>query len=138
MSTDEPGYEEEIADKELDSSDDGKEAPMTYKEKAKANGIKYTVTDVPPLPLALMLGVQHYLTMLGTYVALNVPCRGGRRLLFGSPVRLFSCRSVCLLPHIRVFFRVRTTFFVLFLDRSDGAHPLDSLPCHGSQWSADG
>jgi hypothetical protein len=78
MSTDEPGYEEEVAVKELDSSDGGKETPMTYKEKAKANGIKYTVTDVPPLPLALMLGVQHYLTMLGTYVALNVPCRGRR------------------------------------------------------------
>lgn len=43
--------------------------PLTlYKDKAKANGIKYTVTDVPPLPQAIMLGVQHYLTMLGATV----------------------------------------------------------------------
>jgi hypothetical protein len=67
--------EEEIADKELDSSEDvvvAKETPLTYKEKAKANGIQYTVTDVPPLPLALMLGVQHYLTMLGECVCVCV------------------------------------------------------------------
>ena len=41
---------------------------MTYREKALANGVKYTVTDVPPLPTAIMLGVQHYLTMLGATV----------------------------------------------------------------------
>lgn len=42
--------------------------PLSYREKAMANGIKYTVTDVPPLPQAIMLGVQHYLTMLGATV----------------------------------------------------------------------
>ena len=42
--------------------------PLSYRDKALANGVKYTVTDVPPLPQAIMLGVQHYLTMLGATV----------------------------------------------------------------------
>uniref|UniRef100_A0A6S8I9G0 Uncharacterized protein n=1 Tax=Amphora coffeiformis TaxID=265554 RepID=A0A6S8I9G0_9STRA len=57
---------EELSEEELKHSD--KKTKMTYKEKALANGIKYTVTDVPPLPQAIMLGVQHYLTMLGATV----------------------------------------------------------------------
>jgi hypothetical protein len=40
----------------------------TYKEKAKENGMNYTVTDVPPLGTSLLLGLQHYLTMLGATV----------------------------------------------------------------------
>ncbi|CAB9530460.1 Nucleobase-ascorbate transporter [Seminavis robusta] len=40
----------------------------TYEERSKANGMVYTVTDVPPLPTAILLGVQHYLTMLGASV----------------------------------------------------------------------
>jgi len=39
---------------------------MTYAEKAKANsGLTYSVTDVPPIGLSILLGIQHYLTMLG-------------------------------------------------------------------------
>ena len=34
-------------------------------EKAKANGLRYGVSDVPPLGLSIVLGFQHYLTMLG-------------------------------------------------------------------------
>ena len=46
--------------------DDG--PAKTYKEKAKENGMNYTVTDVPPLGTSLLLGLQHYLTMLGATV----------------------------------------------------------------------
>jgi len=53
---------------------------MTYKEAAKANGkLKYAVTDVPPIPLSILLGVQHYLTMLGATIlipALICPAMG--------------------------------------------------------------
>ena len=62
---------EDTPHKASDSSEDDvvkDDRPLTYREKAKRNGIKYTVTDVPPLPLAIMLGVQHYLTMLGATV----------------------------------------------------------------------
>jgi hypothetical protein len=41
---------------------------LTYKEEAKALGMNYTVTDVPPLGTAMLLGTQHYLTMLGATV----------------------------------------------------------------------
>jgi len=34
-------------------------------EKAKPNGLRYGVSDVPPLGLSIVLGLQHYLTMLG-------------------------------------------------------------------------
>jgi hypothetical protein len=37
---------------------------LTYEERAKQNGMRYTVCDVPPLGLTIFLGVQHYLTML--------------------------------------------------------------------------
>lgn len=63
----------------LEGSDDSSESmpkqetrhtssTTTYKACAKARGIKYTVTDVPPLGLSMLLGVQHYLTMLGATV----------------------------------------------------------------------
>lgn len=41
---------------------------LTYREKAMKNGMSYTVTDVPPLGTSLVLGLQHYLTMLGATV----------------------------------------------------------------------
>jgi Permease family len=40
----------------------------TYKQRAKENGMNYTVTEVPPLGTSLLLGLQHYLTMLGATV----------------------------------------------------------------------
>ncbi|KAG7372394.1 xanthine/uracil permease family protein [Nitzschia inconspicua] len=40
----------------------------TYRERAIENGMNYTVTDVPPLGTSLLLGLQHYLTMLGATV----------------------------------------------------------------------
>lgn len=40
----------------------------TYKERAMENGMSYTVTDVPPLGTSMLLGLQHYLTMLGATV----------------------------------------------------------------------
>ncbi len=48
---------------------------MTYAEAAKANGLRYTVCDVPPVPLSIFLGIQHYLTMLGaTYLIPTLIC----------------------------------------------------------------
>lgn len=44
------------------------ERPISYKEAAKKNGINYTITDIPPLPTSMLLGLQHYLTMLGATV----------------------------------------------------------------------
>ena len=41
---------------------------MTCEEQAKASGMHYTVCDVPPLPTSVLLGAQHYLTMLGASV----------------------------------------------------------------------
>ena len=38
---------------------------VTYADAAKANGLRYAVADVPPVPLSILLGIQHYLTMLG-------------------------------------------------------------------------
>ena len=54
------GYEANIMEKE---------EPMTYREKALAAGRNYTVSDLPPLGTAVLLGVQHYLTMLGATVS---------------------------------------------------------------------
>ena len=59
-----PGKESETSVDLKKGMDDDDQPKMTYREKALANGIKYTVTDVPPLPQAIMLGIQHYLTML--------------------------------------------------------------------------
>ena len=50
------------------AAEEEEEATLTYRERAKANGIHYTVTDVPPLGLSMILGLQHYLTMLGATV----------------------------------------------------------------------
>jgi hypothetical protein len=49
---------------------EGDDAPTkkTYKQLAIENGMSYTVTDVPPLSTSLLLGLQHYLTMLGATV----------------------------------------------------------------------
>ena len=41
---------------------------LTYKERALKAGRNYTVTDVPPIGTSIVLGVQHYLTMLGATV----------------------------------------------------------------------
>ena len=42
---------------------------MTFREKAIASGRNYTVSDVPPLSTCILLGIQHYLTMLGATVS---------------------------------------------------------------------
>lgn len=45
------------------------EKTLTYREKALAEGRNYTVTDVPPIGTSIVLGIQHYLTMLGATVS---------------------------------------------------------------------
>lgn len=56
----------------LPPNDDGGAAlynnNKTYKQRAKDNGMNYTVTDIPSLGTSLLLGLQHYLTMLGATV----------------------------------------------------------------------
>lgn len=61
----------ETSSEEVDDvvvKDSGEPVKMTYKEIAKKNGINYTVTEVPPLFTSMLLGLQHYLTMLGATV----------------------------------------------------------------------
>lgn len=51
-----------------------------FKEKAKEGGMLYTAADVPPPLLGLILGWQHYLTMLGATALIPliiVPVMGG-------------------------------------------------------------
>jgi hypothetical protein len=55
-------------EKTISLDDNDVEDSRTYAQKAKANGMLYTVTDVPPLVLSIFLGIQHYLTMLGANV----------------------------------------------------------------------
>jgi solute carrier family 23 (nucleobase transporter), member 1 len=45
-----------------------KEQKLTYAATAKANGMRYTITDVPPMHLCILFGIQHYMTMLGATV----------------------------------------------------------------------
>ena len=52
-----------------DDDDNISVTKLSYKEKAIAAGRNYTVTDVPPLGTSIILGVQHYLTMLGATVS---------------------------------------------------------------------
>ena len=51
-----------------EGDDDVPTTKKTYRQRAKENGMSYTVTDVPPLGTSLLLGLQHYLTMLGATV----------------------------------------------------------------------
>ena len=57
---------EETSEEDLVKEEEGE--TLSYREKAKARGINYTVTDVPPVGLSILLGFQHYLTMLGATV----------------------------------------------------------------------
>lgn len=58
----------------MSNQDDGECSPAgggqakTYEQIAKEGGMIYTICDVPPLGTSLLLGVQHYLTMLGATV----------------------------------------------------------------------
>jgi nucleobase transporter 1/2 len=51
---------------------DGSEQELIYAEQAKLSGTKFTVTDIPSLWLSLLLGMQHYLTMLGASVLIPI------------------------------------------------------------------
>ena len=59
--------EETLMKVEKEEEED-KPVKLTYKEIAKRNGINYTVTEVPPFFTSMLLGLQHYLTMLGATV----------------------------------------------------------------------
>lgn len=64
----------------IDNEDTVNPKALTYREQAKARGMNYTVTDVPPLGTAMLLGTQHYLTMLGGTVLIPLiicPAMGG-------------------------------------------------------------
>lgn len=60
------GSSEEV--EETMQKETGEPVKLSYKEIAKKNGINYTVTEVPPLFTSMLLGLQHYLTMLGATV----------------------------------------------------------------------
>jgi solute carrier family 23 (nucleobase transporter), member 1 len=41
---------------------------MTYEARAKKEGMRYTLNDIPSLPVCILLGMQHYFTFLGATV----------------------------------------------------------------------
>lgn len=102
--------------KVLDVDDVAGEAPpsKTYREIALENGMKYTVTDLPPLGESLLLGMQHYLTMLGATVLIPLlvcPAMGASgsqtaevisSIFFVSGINTVSFVDVCL--HLHLFF----------------------------------
>ena len=49
----------------LNDNNNTQATPSSADQKAKPNGLRYGVSDVPPLGLSIVLGIQHYLTMLG-------------------------------------------------------------------------
>ena len=57
-----------------DEDSDDSVTKLTYKERALKAGRNYTVTDVPPIGTSIILGVQHYLTMLGATVRNTSKC----------------------------------------------------------------
>ena len=63
-----PGADDDSEEVEEVAMKPGEAQKLSYKEIAKKNGINYTVTEVPPLATSLLLGMQHYLTMLGATV----------------------------------------------------------------------
>lgn len=51
------------------STSSGTTSAMTgYEARAKAGGMRYTLTEIPPPVLSVLLGLQHYFTMIGAAV----------------------------------------------------------------------
>ena len=66
---------------EKEEGDDGVQKNKSYEALAKENGMRYTLSDVPPLSVSILLGFQHYLTMLGATVLIPLlvtPAMGAR------------------------------------------------------------
>lgn len=49
---------------------------VDYKAEAKKGGMLYTVSDVPSPTMGILLGFQHFLTMMGA-TAVRVAASGG-------------------------------------------------------------
>lgn len=60
----------DVAMREVENTEDSSTggSKWSYEKQAKASGMLYTICDVPPLPTSILLGIQHYLTMLGASV----------------------------------------------------------------------
>jgi solute carrier family 23 (nucleobase transporter), member 1 len=50
------------------STKTGATASISYEARAKQEGMKYTLNDIPSLPVCILLGLQHYFTFLGATV----------------------------------------------------------------------
>lgn len=88
-----PSDDGKALDSSSSSDDEEQEKDTeTYAERAKLNGTKYTVTDIPPLWLSLLLGMQQYLTMLGASVLIPIIVCGAAG---GNGVQTAQVISTC-------------------------------------------
>jgi solute carrier family 23 (nucleobase transporter), member 1 len=53
---------------DVGGDDTGATTFMTYEASAKKEGMKYSLNDIPSLPVCILLGLQHYFTFLGATV----------------------------------------------------------------------
>ena len=45
---------------------------LSYEKVAKQGGMRYTVLDVPSMPMSVLFGIQHVLTMMGATVLVPI------------------------------------------------------------------
>jgi nucleobase transporter 1/2 len=53
---------------EVTTSNETETTAKSYEARAKAEGMRFTISDVPPLHMSVLFGFQHYFTMLGALV----------------------------------------------------------------------
>jgi hypothetical protein len=56
------------AQAEATTSNETETFVKSYEDRAKAEGMLYTISDVPPLHLSVLFGFQHYFTLVGALV----------------------------------------------------------------------
>lgn len=74
----------------------------SYETRAKAEGMRYTISDVPPLSTGVLLGFQHVLTMLSATVLVPLIGKKSLRKVVGSLFTPTVCSRIpyCWLPAI--------------------------------------
>ncbi|XP_031456236.1 solute carrier family 23 member 1-like [Phasianus colchicus] len=67
---DNPSFMSEDGSHHCASLDRAAQGPKKGKGKGQSNKLAYTVTDIPPWYLCILLGIQHFLTAIGGLVAI--------------------------------------------------------------------
>ncbi|XP_003202231.1 solute carrier family 23 member 1-like [Meleagris gallopavo] len=67
---DNPSFMSEDGSHHCASLDHAAQGPKEGKGKGQSNKLAYTVTDIPPWYLCILLGIQHFLTAMGGLVAI--------------------------------------------------------------------